>query len=137
MLFISHDLPVIRQMCDCIGVMQHGHLVEVAETENSFHNTEHEYSLADLPHAVQGMSREGWKSQERNTGSPVCLPIKSQKEQDEERIIQIAMALFAASFVQRSAADIKVTVASDATSLDPQEQLPGQTLGCLTCCSTP
>ncbi|MCV5435262.1 ABC transporter ATP-binding protein, partial [Escherichia coli] len=44
MLFISHDLPVIRQMCDRIGVMQHGHLVEVAETEKLFTNAEHEYS---------------------------------------------------------------------------------------------
>ena len=42
---------------------------------------------------------------------------------------KIAMALFAAGLAFNvSAADIKVAVASDATSLDPQEQLSGQTL---------
>ena len=42
---------------------------------------------------------------------------------------KIALALFAAGFAFNvSAVDIKVGVASDATSLDPQEQLSGQTL---------
>ena len=44
MLFISHDLPVIRQMCDKVGVMRHGQLLEVAETEQLFENPQHEYS---------------------------------------------------------------------------------------------
>lgn len=36
MLFISHDLPVIRQMCDRVGVMQGGRMCEVADTEQLF-----------------------------------------------------------------------------------------------------
>jgi peptide/nickel transport system ATP-binding protein len=44
MLFISHDLPVIRQVCDRIGVMKQGKLLEVSPTEQLFTNPQHEYS---------------------------------------------------------------------------------------------
>ncbi|MGL1920375.1 MAG: ABC transporter ATP-binding protein [Hyphomicrobiales bacterium] len=44
MMFISHDLPVIRQMCDRVAVMQHGQVLELAETEELFSNPQHEYS---------------------------------------------------------------------------------------------
>lgn len=44
MLFISHDLPVIRQMCDRVGVMQAGAMVELAETEALFTKPQHNYT---------------------------------------------------------------------------------------------
>ncbi len=44
MLFISHDLPVIRQMCDRVGVMLKGKMVEIAAAEELFINPKHEYS---------------------------------------------------------------------------------------------
>ncbi|OOF13841.1 MULTISPECIES: ABC transporter ATP-binding protein [unclassified Salinivibrio] len=61
MLFISHDLPVIRQMCDRIGVMRKGQLLEVAPTEQLFTDPQHEYSrkLISLMPEFKGMSTEG------------------------------------------------------------------------------
>ena len=61
MLFISHDLPVIRQMCDRIGVMRHGRLIEVAGSEDLFERPRHEYTrtLLDLMPKLAILSREG------------------------------------------------------------------------------
>jgi peptide/nickel transport system ATP-binding protein len=38
-LFISHDLPVVRQMCDRIGVLKDGKLCEVTNTEDLIFKT--------------------------------------------------------------------------------------------------
>ena len=43
-LFISHDLPVIRQMCDRITVLKNGKVCEVNDTENLFNNPTHKYT---------------------------------------------------------------------------------------------
>ena len=43
-LFISHDLPVVRQMCDRIAVLKNGNLCEVEKTENLFNNPNHQYT---------------------------------------------------------------------------------------------
>tara|TARA_B100001175_G_scaffold163292_1_gene138393 strand:- start:255 stop:1949 length:1695 start_codon:yes stop_codon:yes gene_type:complete len=44
LLFISHDLPVIRQMCDRVAVMRHGKICEISSTDMLFDNPKHEYS---------------------------------------------------------------------------------------------
>ncbi|MDJ0683113.1 MAG: ABC transporter ATP-binding protein [Alphaproteobacteria bacterium] len=61
MLFISHDLPVIRQMCDRVGVMRNGMLCEIAETEDLFENPQHPYSqhLLELMPRLEVLSQEG------------------------------------------------------------------------------
>jgi peptide/nickel transport system ATP-binding protein len=50
MIFISHDLPVVRQMCDKIAVMRDGQICEIAEAETLFKTPSHAYSrhLLDL-----------------------------------------------------------------------------------------
>ena len=44
MLFISHDLPVIRQMCNRIVVLKNGSMCENKDTEELFNNPEHNYT---------------------------------------------------------------------------------------------
>ena len=43
-LFISHDLPVVRQMCDRIAVLKNGKLCEISNTEDLFVKPSHEYT---------------------------------------------------------------------------------------------
>lgn len=44
MLFISHDLEVVRAMCDRIIVMKEGEICEDTTTEQLFRNPQHPYS---------------------------------------------------------------------------------------------
>jgi peptide/nickel transport system ATP-binding protein len=51
-LFISHDLRVVRYMADHIAVMQHGRIVEQAETDRLWNAPAHPYTqqlMASLP----------------------------------------------------------------------------------------
>jgi len=43
-LFISHDLPVVRQMCDRIAVLKNGKLCEISNTEDLFIKPKHDYT---------------------------------------------------------------------------------------------
>ncbi len=48
LLFISHDLSVIRKVCDRVAVMYLGEIVEVGTTEEIFANPQHPYTEALL-----------------------------------------------------------------------------------------
>jgi peptide/nickel transport system ATP-binding protein len=47
-LFISHDLSVVRYICDRVGVMYVGRLMELADTETLFKTPKHPYTAALL-----------------------------------------------------------------------------------------
>lgn len=45
-LFISHDISVVRHVCDRIAVMYLGHIVEIADKKELFNHTMHPYAKA-------------------------------------------------------------------------------------------
>ncbi|MCL4166377.1 UNVERIFIED_CONTAM: hypothetical protein GTU68_062063 [Idotea baltica] len=52
MLFVSHDLSVVRSLCDRVMVIQHGKLVETADTEELWQTPQRSYTqnlLAAIP----------------------------------------------------------------------------------------
>jgi peptide/nickel transport system ATP-binding protein len=60
MIYISHDIAVIAEVCDRIGVMYAGRLVELASADAIFHQPLHPYSaalMASFP-SVTGPKRE-------------------------------------------------------------------------------
>ncbi len=61
MLFISHDLPVVRQMCDRVAVMKQGRIVEVQDTNDLFANPQTDYTreLLRLMPKLDDLSTDG------------------------------------------------------------------------------
>ena len=56
MLFISHDLAVVRSLADRVGVLFHGHLFEIGDIEHIFAPPFHPYTHSLLM-AVPGTGR--------------------------------------------------------------------------------
>ncbi|MQY28433.1 dipeptide ABC transporter ATP-binding protein [Nocardia aurantia] len=55
LLFISHDLAVVRRLCTRIAVIRHGRIVETGSTADVFADPQHEYTrrlLAAVPRAA-------------------------------------------------------------------------------------
>ena len=51
-LFISHNLHVVRQLCERVAVMQRGKLVEEGDVNEIFRNPQQEYTknlIAAIP----------------------------------------------------------------------------------------
>ena len=79
LLFIAHDLSVVRYVSDRVGVMYLGSLVEVAEAEELYLNPIHPYTRGLLsaiptpdPHVEQAKTR---KLLEGDVPSPIDIPV--------------------------------------------------------------
>ena len=62
-LFIAHDLAMVEYLCDRVGVMYHGKMVELGTTREVFSNPQHEYtktllSAIPIPDPVQERQRK-------------------------------------------------------------------------------
>ncbi|HII01873.1 TPA: ABC transporter ATP-binding protein [Methanosarcinaceae archaeon] len=53
MLFISHDLEVVRNMCDRVAVMYAGKVLEIGAVEEVFSNPQHPYTRQLLSDKIQ------------------------------------------------------------------------------------
>ncbi|MFN6561859.1 MAG: dipeptide ABC transporter ATP-binding protein [Nostoc sp. ChiSLP01] len=52
LLLISHDLAMVAEYCDRIGVMYHGKMVEMGSTQTVFRQPQHEYTQSLLKAAL-------------------------------------------------------------------------------------
>ncbi|MEA5602700.1 ABC transporter ATP-binding protein [Nostoc sp. UHCC 0252] len=61
LLLISHDLAMVAEYCDRIGVMYHGKMVEMGSTETVFRQPQHEYTRSLLKAAlhIQAVTDDG------------------------------------------------------------------------------
>jgi oligopeptide transport system ATP-binding protein len=76
LLFIAHNLAVVRHLCDRVAVMYLGRIVEVATTEELFANPRHPYTqglLQAIPRLDPGRASEA-VAVEGDPPSPLNLP---------------------------------------------------------------
>ncbi len=66
LLFIAHDLSVVRYLCDEVAVMYQGRLVEQAETEQLFTRPQHPYTAMLLNAAPAPDPHASWLEEEED-----------------------------------------------------------------------
>ncbi|MFM6755517.1 MAG: dipeptide ABC transporter ATP-binding protein [Dolichospermum sp.] len=65
LLLISHDLAMVGEYCDRIGVMYQGKIVEMGKTETVFAHPEHKYTQSLLKAALHIQQEEGKENEEQ------------------------------------------------------------------------
>lgn len=123
LLLISHDLAMIGEYCDRIGVMYHGKIVEIDRTEKVFSNPEHEYTQTLLNSALHLQSNEDWERRDFAKNNQNQVKKSLLKISELKQYYTLESNLFKQIFTGQSAAVIK---AVDDINLDIYE---GEILG--------
>src|SRR5690625_1775668 len=79
MMFIAHDLGVVRHMCQHIGIMYQGRLVEEGTAEDIFSNPQHIYTKR-LIAAIPDTRSEEHTSELQSRGQLVCRLLLEKKK---------------------------------------------------------
>ncbi|MEA5625277.1 ABC transporter ATP-binding protein [Nostoc sp. UHCC 0251] len=81
LLLISHDLAMVAEYCDRIGVMYNGKMVEMGSTETVFRHPQHEYTRSLLKAAlhIQAVNEIGSGEWGVGSGEEKQLPIVNDK----------------------------------------------------------
>jgi oligopeptide transport system ATP-binding protein len=77
LLLISHNLAVVRHLCDRVAVMYLGRIIEVAPTEQLFSAPQHPYTrglLAAIPRLTASAGEEGPPAVAGDPPSPLRIP---------------------------------------------------------------
>ena len=86
-LFISHDLSVVRALTDRVAVMQQGRIVEEAETETIFADARHPYTRALLDAIPARHPRD---RRRREFPIPGVLQMQGADPAPEPRLVQLS-----------------------------------------------
>jgi peptide/nickel transport system ATP-binding protein len=73
LIFVSHDLSVIRRVCDRVAVLQGGRLVESGTVQRVYEQPEQEYTrrlLAAVPRLAESLAMARDREQHRRTSGP-------------------------------------------------------------------
>ncbi|MBD2138792.1 ABC transporter ATP-binding protein [Anabaena sp. FACHB-1237] len=122
LLLISHDLAMVAEYCDRIGVMYQGKMVEMGKTEVVFQQPQHEYTQSLLKAALHIQQEKGIDAKEegREKTEREKLPILKVRELQQHYTIE-------PNFVQRLfKTEIQTIKAVDGINL---ELYPGEILG--------
>jgi oligopeptide/dipeptide ABC transporter ATP-binding protein len=74
-LFISHDLRLVRWLCDRIAVMYLGQIVEIGPAETLWHTPRHPYTQALLAAVTEGRMAAGTSMARGEMPNPLPPPI--------------------------------------------------------------
>ncbi|AZV24679.1 ABC transporter [Pseudomonas syringae] len=95
-VLITHEMAVIREICDRVVVLEHGHIVEQGPVWEVFGNPQHEVSqtlLAPLQHALPEELQSRLQAQPSSSDAAVVLRLQFTGSQQDEPDLA---ALFAA-----------------------------------------